>query len=111
MAEIARVLGEEFFPGSIVKMNSVAVRKIELEAAQGIGRAGPLANIDLRIAGGDRSPVDAVRRKHARIRSPGRENLISLLDEIGVPILEHSGAMIVFAIWETRANMGSTSRS
>ena len=44
MAEVARVLGEELFLGRIVKIDSVAVGKVELEVAQGIGGSGPLAD-------------------------------------------------------------------
>src|SRR5438309_6706171 len=47
MAEIALVLCEEILPGRVVKIDSVAVRKVELEAAQGIRRAWQFANIDL----------------------------------------------------------------
>src|SRR5206468_5397306 len=52
MAEIAVVLSKEFLSGRMVKIDSVAVRKVELEPAQGIGRPWQFANIDLRGACG-----------------------------------------------------------
>ena len=73
MAEVARFLREEFRLGRVVKRDSIAVGKVELEVTEGIGGAGPLANINLQIARGDRLPVDAVGRKHVRIGSPAGE--------------------------------------
>src|SRR4051794_14380956 len=90
MAEVALVLGEEFFLGSIVKIDTVAVRKVELEVAEGIGRTGTLANIDLRLTGSDGFPVDVVRGKHARIWPPAGENFITPVGEVGVAVLKHA---------------------
>ena len=51
MAEIAFFAGKEFFLGRVVEIDPVAVGKVKLEVAQGIGRARPLTNIHLRTAG------------------------------------------------------------
>src|SRR5438270_1583116 len=89
MAEIAVVLSEEFLPRRIVKIDSVAVRKVELEAAQGIGRPWQFANIYLRGAFGDRFPVYAVRRNHTSVGREGGDNFIAMLREIGGALLQN----------------------
>ena len=76
---------------------SVAVGKVELEVPEGIGGAGPLPDEDLRSAGRDGFPVDAVGRKHARIGAPARQHLITPRRQIGVPSWSTRGAISVRA--------------
>src|SRR5437868_3941000 len=78
MAEAALVLGEELLARRIVKIDAVAVRKLELELAQRIGRPGQFANEDLRCARGNGFPVDAVRWDHPCIGRESGNNLIAV---------------------------------
>src|SRR6478672_11219338 len=77
VAQVTLVLREQLLLGRIVKIDAVAIGKVELEAAEAVGRAGLLADQDFLLPRGDRLPVDGVRRNDLAAGPELRNDLVA----------------------------------